>query len=154
MTMQTFPYRVRAGQRLPHEGDVLEEGQTVALTRAVAAEVRHLVEPIDAQGQVLPEPTAEQLELEARPPHEHEGILIRRRAELVLQLTDLQDIASRTQAAADAAAAEVTRTARAIAGIDAQLAPPPPASVAKTTAPRTNTVSESTTPPAPPAEKE
>lgn len=152
----TFPYRVRASQRLPHHGEIFEEGTTVALTRAVAAEVRHLVDPLGADGQIVDAPTALQVELESRPAHEHEGILRRQRADLVQQLVDLTDIAQRTAATATAAAAEVARTQAAIAAIDTQLAPAPAVETppASQKPGRKPVPEQSTTPPAPPAEKE
>jgi len=39
-------YRVRDGQQLAHEGQVLEGGATVELSRRVAAEVAHLVDEV------------------------------------------------------------------------------------------------------------
>ena len=157
---QTFPYRVRTGQRLAHDGVVLEEGAPVSLTRAVAAEIPHLVDPVDSDGRVIDPPTALQVELEARPEHEHEGILRRRRAELSQYLADLTEVATRTAATASAAAADVDRVTRAIADIDAQLEPSTPAPAAEPVAapPKSKTPktpqSDSSTPPAPPAEKE
>lgn len=162
MAMQTFPYRVRAGQLLPHQGEVFEAGAVVSLPRAVAAEVRHLVEPLDAAGNVIDPPSALQIALEQRPAHEHEGILQRRRAELEAHLVDLRDVADRTKATADAAAAEVAGLARAIAAIDAQLAapavPPQPAPAAPLRVPTTKlspaVPAESKTSPEAPAQKE
>ena len=124
MAIQTFPYRVRAGAQLAHEGTVLEGGAPVQLTRAVAVEVRHLVEPLDADGNPIDPPSELQLEIEERPAHERDTILQRKRAELVGHLVELQEVADRTKATAAAAQQDVDDLQAAIADVDAKLAAP------------------------------
>lgn len=161
MTDLTFTYRVRQGQLLPHDGTVYEPGQTVTLTRRVAAEVRHVVEQVNEHGEIVPPPTELQLEIERHEDHEREGILRRHRAAQAGHLQDLQEIAQRGAAAATAAQAEVDRVTAAIAAIDAQLAAPQAAALAETPAetkpaerPEKPTAAPKTKAPAIPAEKE
>jgi hypothetical protein len=115
-------YRVKVGALLPHAGTVYEAGAVVTLPRAVASELPHLVEEIDAAGQVVPARAAWELEAERFRQHEQVGVLQRAKAEHQLKLVDAQAIAHRERQAADASAAAVQSLLDTIAQIDAAIA--------------------------------
>ncbi len=102
-------YRVRPGQQLPHLGKVLFGGDSVELPQHIALEVRHLIDPVGADGKIQPWPTdqaaALQHELSTAKPHERISILRQFRATGAAQLADLdREIAAEEArlAAADA----------------------------------------------------
>lgn len=133
--MDLHRYRVRPGRQLPHEGLVLEGGAEVDLPRHVAHDVRHLVDPIDAAGQVLEPPTPEAIEVEARPAHEQRQLLEARRTVLMLQRADAELLVTHTREAARTAQCDLEMLDTTLAFIDRQLAEsaavpaPPPAPV-------------------------
>lgn len=86
-------YRVRPGQQLAHQGKVLLGGDVVELPQSLAHEVRHLVDPVGADGKIQPWPTdrdaALATDLAAARPHERISILRAYRASGAAQLADL-----------------------------------------------------------------
>lgn len=151
---QTHPYRVRDGAVLPQNGELLEGGARVDLTRAVGHDVRHLVEPLDPAGNVIDPPTPEQVELEERPVHEHVSILQHRRALAVASLAELQAVATDARRTADAAQGDVAKLTAVIAAIDAELAKPAPEpEPIEASKPSRATRKYQTSPPDAPAEK-
>lgn len=86
-------YRVRPGQQLAHNGKVLFGGETLDLPQHLALEVRHLVDPVGADGKVKPWPTdpvaALAAELSTAKPHERISILQQHRARATSHLDDI-----------------------------------------------------------------
>lgn len=112
--MQTR-YRVRHGQVLAHCGALVRGGEVVDLSPEVAYEVRHLVDPVGADGKVTAWPTdaATQLakDLAAARPHERISILQAAREHRQIDLATID---------ADIAAEE-----RRLAAVEVSTAPSP-----------------------------
>ena len=89
----TTKYRVRPGAQLAHHGKVLIGGDTVELPQHVALEVRHLIDPVGADGKVKPWPAdpvaALAAELATAKPHERISILRMHRDRNAANLADI-----------------------------------------------------------------
>lgn len=102
-------YRVRDGERLAHAGQVHEGGAVVELPRAVAEDmaVRGALQEIDAQGQPIASPPAD--DLERFRAHERVSILRDRLVEAQARVAAIQqrlDAEEKALAAAVATAAK------------------------------------------------
>lgn len=124
--MATF--RVRPGQSLAHNGAVLEAGAVVELPRRLAIEVAHLVDEVDASGQlVTPAPWQELLDQAQA--HERPHVLESVRQRTRTALAEAEERLTAQQTATAAVQAEIDRIRQTLADLDAAItaAAAPPA---------------------------
>lgn len=116
-------YRVRSGARLPHAGQIFEEGALVDLPRRIAGEVRHLVDEVDVDGKPLTTAReAWEIALEDVRQHERISVLQLERQTAQSRLDDVTLLVDDMERRAAEGRQAVSRATAELARIDAAIA--------------------------------